>query len=66
MTAAGTSLVMVKIQRVIFQGDALFIEMIPFNHVLRKCTDGYKLHNSQRKINLLMYTNVKKKKRSVI
>ena len=29
--------------------------MMPLNHVLRKCTAGYKLSRSQEKINLLMY-----------
>ena len=43
-----------------FQGDALppllfAIVTMSFNHVLRKCTGGYKLHNLQEKINHLMY-----------
>ena len=29
--------------------------MIPQNHILRKCTAGYKLSRSQEKINHLMY-----------
>ena len=29
--------------------------MIALNHILRKCTGGYKLHKSQEKINNLMY-----------
>ena len=48
-----------KIQRGIFQGDAqspllFIIAMMPFNHILRKCTAGYKL-TSQEKMNHLMY-----------
>ena len=39
----------VKIPRGIFQRDALstllfVIAMIPLNHILRKCSGGYKLH----------------------
>ena len=49
-----------KIQRSIFQGDALsplqfIIAMMPLNHILRKCTDGYKLSRSQEKVNHLIY-----------
>ena len=29
--------------------------MMPFNHILRKCTAGYKLSRSQEKVNHLMY-----------
>ena len=29
--------------------------MMPLNHILRKCTAGYKLSRSQEKINQLMY-----------
>ena len=29
--------------------------MMPLNHILKKCTSGYKLTNSQEKINHLMY-----------
>ena len=41
----------VKIQRDIFQGDALssllfVIAMVPLNHILRKCTARYKLSKS--------------------
>ena len=28
---------------------------MPLNHILRKCTRGYKLHESQENINHLMY-----------
>ena len=31
--------------------------MLPLNHILRKCTTGYKLSKSQEKINHLMYMN---------
>ena len=49
-----------KIQRGIFQGDALspllfIIAMMPPNHILRKCTAGYELSRSREKINHLMY-----------
>ena len=44
----------VKIQRGIFQEDTLspllfVIAMMPVNHILRKCTGGYKFTNSQEK-----------------
>ena len=60
LTAGGRSLAETKIQRVIFQGGALspllfIIAMMPLNHILRKCTAGYKLSRSQEKINHLMY-----------
>ena len=60
LTAGGRSLAETKIQRGIFQGDALLpllfiIDMMPLNHILRKCTAGYKLSRSQKKINYLMY-----------
>ena len=60
LTAGRKNLVETKIQRGIFQGDAssplLFITaMMPLNHILRKCTAGYKLTKSQEKINHLMY-----------
>ena len=56
----GRSIVETKIQRAIYQGDALspllfIIAMMPLNHILRKCTAGYKLGRSQEKINHLMY-----------
>ena len=31
------------------------IAMLALNHILRKCTAGYKFSNSQEKINYLMY-----------
>ena len=48
LTAGGRSLAEIKIQIYIFQGDALsplllIIAMMPLNHILRKCTAGYKL-----------------------
>ena len=60
LTAGGRRLAEAKIQRGIFQGDALspllfLIAMMPLNHILRKCTAGYKLIRSQQKVNHLMY-----------
>ena len=60
LTAGGRSIAETKIQRGIFQGDALspllfIIAMMPLNHILRKCIAGYKLSRSQEKINHLMY-----------
>ena len=60
LTAGGKSLAETKIQRGIFQGDALspsqfIITMMPLNYILRKCTAKYKLSRSQEKINHLMY-----------
>ena len=60
LTAKGRSLAETKIQREIFQGDALspllfIIAMMPLNHILRKCIAGYKLSGLQEKINHLMY-----------
>ena len=62
LIAGGRSLAEAKIQRDIFQGDALLsllfiIAMIPVSHTLRKCTAGYKLSRWQEKINHLMYMN---------
>ena len=56
LTAGKKSLSEVKIQRGIFQGDALslllfVISMMPLNHIFRKCTAGYKLSKSQENIN---------------
>ena len=60
LTAEGRRLAEVKIQRGIFQIDALspllfMIAMMPLSHVLRKCTAGYKLSRSQEEVNHLMY-----------
>ena len=59
LTAGGRSLAETKIQRGIFEGDALspllFIIAMPLNHILRKCTAGYKLGRSQEKANHRMY-----------
>ena len=60
LRAGGKSLAEVKIQRGMFQWDALsplllVIAMIPLNHILRKCTAGYKLSRSQENINHLIY-----------
>ena len=54
LTDGRKSLAEVKIQRGIFHGDALslllyIIVILPLNHMLRKCTGGYKLHKSQEK-----------------
>ena len=58
LTAGGRSLAETKIQRGIFQGDALspllfIIAMMPLNHILRKCITKYKLSRLQENINLL-------------
>ena len=60
LTAGRRSIAETKIQRGIFQGDTLLpllfiIAMMPLNHILRKCTAGYKLSRSQEKINHRMY-----------
>ena len=60
LTTGGKSLAETKIQKGILQGDVLspllFITaMMPLNHILRKCTAGYKLSRSQEKINHLIY-----------
>ena len=60
LTAGGRSIAETKIQKGIFQGDALspllfIIAMMPQNHILRKCTAGFRLNRSQEKINHLMY-----------
>ena len=60
LTAGRKSLAEAKIQICIFQGDALspslfIIAMMPLNHILRKCTAGYKLSRSLENINHLMY-----------
>ena len=60
LTAGGRSIAETKIQRGIFQGDALspllfIIAMMALNHIFRKCAAGYKLSRSQEKIYHLMY-----------
>ena len=59
LRAGGRSIAETKIQRGIFQGDALssllfIIVMMPLNHTLKKFAVGYKLSRLQ-KINHLMY-----------
>ena len=54
LTAGGRSFAETKIQRGIFQGDALSPKlfrnaMMPLNHIIRKCTAEYKLSRSQEK-----------------
>ena len=54
LTAGRKSLAEPKIQRGMFRGNTLspllfIIAMMPLNHILRKCTAGYKLHKSQEK-----------------
>ena len=54
LTAGRRNFAETKIQRVIFQGDALslllfIIARMPLNHLLRKCAAGYKLSRSQEK-----------------
>ena len=60
LTAGRKSFAEVKFQRGIFQEVALsallfVIAMLPHHYILRKCTAGYKLTQSQEKINNLMY-----------
>ena len=60
LTVGGKSLAEVKVQRGIFQGDALsplqfVITKMPLKYTLRKYTAIYKLSKSQEKINHLMY-----------
>ena len=62
LTAGEKTSVGVKSQKVIFQGDALspllFVKaMMPINYILRKCTWGYKLIESQENIIHLTYMN---------
>ena len=62
LTEGGRSLAEAKIQRGIFQGDALLpllfiIVVMPLNHILRKCTTRYKLSKSLEKINQWMTSN---------
>ena len=60
LIAGGRSFAEEKVQRGIFQEDALspllfIIAMMPLNHIHRKCTAGYNLGKSQEKINHLIY-----------
>ena len=60
LRAGGKSLAEAKIQRGIFQGDALspllfIIAMMPHNQLFRKCIAEYKLSKSQENIYHLMY-----------
>ena len=54
LTAGGKSLAEEKIQRGVYQRDALsplwfIISMMPLNHILRKCTVGYKFRTLREK-----------------
>ena len=54
LTAGGKNLAETKIQRGIFQGDALsplllIIAMMPLNHTLRKCTADTNLQNRRKR-----------------
>ena len=60
LTVGGRSLTEADIQRDIFQRDALpqllfVIAMMLLKDLPQKCTSGYKLSKSQKKINHLMY-----------
>ena len=60
LTAGRKNLAEVKIQRSIFQRNALspllfVMATMPLNPILNKCTAGYKLSKSKEKINRLMY-----------
>ena len=62
LIAGRKSLAETKIERGLFQGDELspllfVIAMMPLNHMLRKCTGGYKLSKSQERFNHLMYVD---------
>ena len=58
LTAGGKNLNFVKIQRRVFQRDALSLlfvrAMMQLNHILMKCTSRYNLHKSQEKISHLI------------
>ena len=61
-TAGGESLAETKLQRGIFQGNALsplqfVIAMILLNHILRKYTAGYKITKLQEKIKIRIAAN---------
>ena len=61
LTAGGKSLTEEKTQNGIFDEDALspllFLIATPLNHILRRCTGGYKFHKPQEKITPLMYVD---------
>ena len=62
LTRGVRTLTEAEIQRGIFQGKALWqlqciIAMMPLNHILCKCVNGYKFTKSLRKVNQLMYTD---------
>ena len=66
LTTRRQSLAEVKVQRSMFQWDALspllfVIAIVPLNHIFRKCTAGYKLSKSQDNINHLMYMDIIKR-----
>ena len=66
LTVGGKSLAETKIQKGIFTADALspllfIIAMMSLNHIITKCTVGYKLSRSQGNIDHLIYLNDIKK-----
>ena len=65
LPAGGSSFAEAKIQRGIFEGDAIsplrfIIAMMALNHILRKCTAGYKPSRLQEKINHLLFAKNEK------
>ena len=60
LTTGGRNFAKTNVQRGIFQGNTLssllfIIAIMPLNHILRKCTAGFKRSKMQEKINPPMY-----------
>ena len=55
LTGGGKGLAEAKIQGYIWSPLLFVIVMMPLNHIIRKCTAGFKVSKSQEKINQLMY-----------